>query len=327
MRGIPRKAAFAALTTVVALGASSSAWAVGADDIRMDLTAAVSPNQLPNKSKGVSLFVQPTWVDEDGSPATGAEGAEEVRLDFDDDITLSTKKLPKCNVEPTGPGGLDTLTTEQAIAACGSSQVGSGSAKARVPSFGPGAPFFYEAAEIDITVTAFNGPKSTAGQAECNDTSLGGPYNCEWVGGKPTLYLHTYNRAFNNIGLVRGEIQDADDTLPGAGTPAIAGGYGQRLAVTDGTDVAGDVGAISLFNALVGKKYTYKKGKKKVRADYVSAKCNPADDVDSDAGPAPDPGVQKGLQFKAHTVYDDDASHSEGTDPSVDTDRTFVRCG
>ncbi|MGI9020264.1 MAG: hypothetical protein ACR2G3_06100 [Solirubrobacterales bacterium] len=320
MRSIPRKAVVAALTTVAALGASSSAFATGADDIRFDLTAAVNSNQLTTEPKPVNLFVNTTWLDNDGSPQVGGEGAEEVRIDFDDDIILSTKKLPKCLVDPND---LDGMSTAAAIAECGPSQVGAGAAKVRFGAFA-GAPFNFEAAEANFTVTAFNGPTSTTGPANCTDDNLGGPFNCEWVGGNPTLYLHAYNQATNQITLVRGEIQDATDVLPGTGTPAIGAGYGQRLAVTDGTDAAGDAGAVSMFNSVVGKNYSYLRNGRRIKASYVKAKCDPADDVDSFVG---SPGIQKGFQFKANTVYDDDQSHSANVVDSQDTDTFFSLCG
>jgi hypothetical protein len=319
VRSISRIGSVAALTAAIALGASGTAFGTGADDIRLDLTSAVSPNQLDNNEFGkASLIAQPTWLDNDNSPLTPAEGAEEIRLDFDNDLKITVKKLPKCNEVPAD---LATMTTPEAIDACASSQVGAGAAKARFAAFG-GPPFNYEGAEINLTVTAFNGPTSTAGPAECTDSSGGGPFNCEWVGGKPTLYLHARNAATNQTSLVRGEVQGTADTLPGAGTPAIAAGYGQRLAVTDGTDVAGDVGAVTLFNALVGKSYKYQKGGKTVKANYISARCNQSDDVDPEAA-----GTQPGFQAKAHTIYDDDATHSANATSSIDTDTTIQYCG
>jgi hypothetical protein len=316
VRRIPRNAAVAAaVTTVVALGASSQAFAVGADDIRFDLTAAVNSNQLPNQNKPINLYVQTQWLDNDNSPVVPAEGAEEIRIDFDDDIVLQTKKLPKCNEDP---GDLAVATTAQAITACGSSQIGSGAAKVRFAGFA-NPPF--ESNEANFTVTAFNGPTSVAGPAECADTSAGGPFNCEWVGDNPTLYLHARNDATGQTSLVRGEIQDSGDTLPGAGTTPIAPDYDQRLAVTDGTDVAGDAGAVTLFNAVVGKTYKYKKGKKTVKAHYVSGKCDPADDSDPIS-----PGVQPGFEFRGETIYDDDASHSANATASVDTDTIQTGC-
>jgi hypothetical protein len=312
VKSLPRKAALAALTAVVAFGASSSsAFAAGADDIRFDLTAAVNPNGLTAQPKGVNLYVQTQWLDNDNSPVVPAEGAEEIRIDFDDNILLSTKKLPKCNADPAT---LATATTSQALAACGNAQIGSGAAKVRFAGF----PFADN--EANFTVTAFNGPTSTAGPANCNATIAGGPFNCEWVGGNPTLYLHARNDVTGQTSLVRGEIQDSADTLPGTGTTPIGAGYGQRLAVTDGTDVAGDAGAVTLFNSVVGKKYSYKKGNKTIKADYVRASCDAGDDVDPLV-----PGTQKGLQFKAQTIYDDDTSHG-GAGASVDTDSIATLC-
>jgi hypothetical protein len=319
VRRTPLIGSVAIATAAIALTASGTAFGVGADDIRLDYTSAISPNQLDaTQFEKASLIAQPTWLDNDNSPLTPAEGAEEVRLDFDDDGKITVKKLPTCD---TDPADLATMTTPEAIDACAASQVGAGAAKARLAAFG-GPPFNYEGAEINLTVTAFNGPKSVAGPANCADTSLGGPFNCEWAGDNPTLYLHARNDPLNQTSLVRGEIQSADDNLPGTGTPPMTAGYGQRLAVTDGTDVAGDVGAVTLFNALVGKNYKYKKGGKTVKASYITARCNQSDDVDPDS-----PGTQPGFQSKAHVVYDDDASHSGNATASVDTDSVIQYCG
>jgi hypothetical protein len=320
VRGISRIGTVAALTAAIALGASGTAFANGADDQYVSLTAAVNPNNMApvgEKPTGVNLLVQPQWLDNDNNPVVPAEGNEETRIDFDDDFVLQTKKLPTCN---TDPAVLVTQTTAEAINGCASSQVGSGMAKVRVGAFG-GAPFNFENSEADLTVTAFNAPPTVAGPANCNDTNLGGPFNCEWVGDKPQLYLHAYNQRINQISLVRGEIQSPGDTLPGAGTPPIGAGYGQRLAVTDGTDVAGDTGAVTLFNAVVGKKYKYKKGGKTIKANYTAANCDINDDMDPDVA-----GTQPGLQFKVHTVYDDDQTHSANVTDSQDTDVAFQRC-
>lgn len=318
MRGISRIGSVAALTAALALGASSNAFAVGADDQIFDLTAAVNPNHITgNELKGANLYVQTQWLDADNSPVVPAEGAEEIRLDFDDDISIQTKKLPKCN---TDPAELAAESTNDAIADCGNAQVGAGAAKVRFAAFG-GPPFNLPQSELNLTVTAFNGPTSTAGPADCADSNTGGPFNCEWVGGNPTLYLHAYNQATNQVSLVRGEIQDVGDNLPGAGTPAIGPGMNQRLAVTDGTDVAGDAGAVTLFNSVVGKKYSYQQNGKTVKANYLNAACNPDDDVD----PA-SPGTQSGWQFSGNTVYDDDFTHSANADPSRDNDSIFVLC-
>jgi len=317
VKSITRSGMVAAIAAALTLGVSANAFAAGADEQTFDLTSAINPNNLSFPAfQGAGLFTQTQWLTDDGDPVVPAEGAEEIRIDFDDDIRLTTKKLPKCQA---GAGSLATMTTVQAIAACGNAQVGSGAAKVRFAGFGV-PPLSLPNSEANFTVTAFNGPKSTAGPSECDNTNLGGPANCEWVGDNKTLYLHAYNQVTNQISLVQGEIQSAGQTLPGTGTPPITAGYGQRLAVTDGTDAAGDAGAVSLFNALVQKKYNYTKKGKKIKADYVTARCNPNQDVDPFV-----PGTQPGLQFKAETVYDDDTSHG-GPGASVDTDSIFTLC-
>jgi hypothetical protein len=322
VRSIPRKSLVAGLATAIALGASGTALASGQTDQRFDLTSAVSPNLLDDeKMKPTALMTQVSFLDLNNTPVTPAFGAEEIRLDFDDDIKIATKKLPTCD---TDPAVLATQTTQQAVDGCGKKTViGSGNAKVRFAGF---AGFDPEAQELNLTVTAFHGPESVAGPTECADTALGGPFNCEWVGEKPTLYLHARSEFQNQTSLVRGEIQDSGDTLPGTGTPAIDPGYENRLAVTDGADPAGDAGAVALFNAVIDHEYEYQQSGKKKKASVISARCNQTgaaggpDDVDQLQA-----GFQAGLQYKGQIVWGDDDSHG-GTETSIDTDRVHQYC-
>ncbi len=317
MRSIPRKTIVAGLASVIALGAAGSAFAAGADDNRFDLSASASPGVQDNNDLGkASLFLQITMLDNDNAPITPAENFEEARIDIDDDIVLNNKKAATCDADVTDLG---SATTQEAVDLCGAkSVIGSGVGKARFAGFAGLDP---ASQEIDLTVTTFNGPTSTAGPAECTGTAAGGPANCEWVGGDPTVYLHARNEVTGQTTLAQGEIQDvADGPLPGAGTPAIAAGFNQRLLVSDASDVAGDAGAITLFNSVIAKTTKYKQNKKEKKVQYISARCNSADDVDPFAA-----GTQTGFKFKGQLVYDDDTSHGGGG-ASIDTDSTFQYC-
>ncbi|MEO8092512.1 MAG: hypothetical protein ABI726_07385 [bacterium] len=304
------------MASVIALAAAGNAFAAGADDNRFDLSASTSLNTQDSAKLGkANLFLQVTNLDNDNAPITPAENFEEARIDIDDDIVLNSKKAGTCDADVVPLGAANT---QDAVDLCGKkSQIGSGNGKARFAGFAGLDPV---SQEIDLTVTTFNGPVSTAGPTECAATSGGGPVNCEWVGGNPTVYLHARNDATGQTTLAQGEIQDATDTLPGTGTPPIAAGFGSRLLVSDASDVAGDAGAITLFNSVIGKTTTYKKKGKKKKVHYISARCNPADDIDPLAG-----GTQPGFKFKGELVYDDDTTHGGGG-ASIDTDTNIAYC-
>jgi hypothetical protein len=135
----------------LAVGVSGLAYADGASDNVSTVIGKVGPRataKLPKKTfKATSLKSGVTTLDEDNSPAIPAEAAEEVYLDYDDDIKIKLAGVPEC----TQP--LQGTTTEEANGLCGSSRVSvAGSAKARIPMFP--AP---NNEVSDLTVTAYHG--------------------------------------------------------------------------------------------------------------------------------------------------------------------------
>lgn len=295
-----RKAFVATATLGLVFGMSSQAFGDGASENISQLEGALSPNaQSATKAKAATLFTQVQTFDGAGGPFTiPNKAAEQVFIDFDDDMSLSTKKVKSCG----GDGGddLDTSTTEQAVSVCSKSIVGSGTAQALVPAAPPAPPVV----PVELTVTSINGPQSVAGGAcTAPADATGGPEGCEFIGGNPTITLHAYNQALSFITTVSGEIQDSPDN---------SADYGQRLAVTDAPDTAGDAGALILFNSTVGKqtKFTKKKNGRKVTrfAHYIKATCG-------------DDGVASGgkeYDFGGTWVYDD------GT---TDVDTFKQKCG
>jgi hypothetical protein len=297
VRRIPRKTLLVSLTGALALSVGGVAWADGASDQVSATVGAVNSNVLPDDEfANAQLFNEVTTYVADGvaytpgATPTPSKGAERVYIDYDDSIKLTANsKLAQCS---SSDATLGTLTTAQAVASCGAGTVvGSGASKA-----GLGGSVF-----PPFTVTAFNGPTSTSGGA-CTAPAdgVGGPVGCEWEGGDATIILFARNDTLSQSVPVRGEIEP-DGSLAG---PAQQGGdVAYRLAVTDAPDVGGDAGAITYFNALVGKNYTNgKSGKKKKKYSYVQAKCD-------------DPNLD--LNYGGTWVYDDD---------TVDTDTWVQDC-
>lgn len=286
-----RKSLVAVMVSAMALGTAAIAYADGASDSVSQVLGGISPNaQSATKFGAGTLFVQSRTVDADSGPLTIPDkAAERLYVDFDNDIKFDTRKVRKCTAD------LSLSTTAQAIAACRRSIVGSGQATALVPIPGPSV------LELELTVTAFNGPTSATGVVPClpPGDGVGGPDGCEFVGGKPTLLLHAYNQALGFITVVKGEIQ----------TSPLPGDYGKRLAVTNAPDAAGDAGALTLFNSSIGKRTVIRKrvgrpGHRRTRTtvyNYVSAKC--VDDGVADGG--------KEYDFSETWVYDDASSDTD----------------
>jgi hypothetical protein len=282
VKRIPRKTLLVSMTAALALSTGGIAWASAATEISAT-TGAVNSNVLPASGDpaAAQLFSQVTTLDGTTTTATPDKGAERVYLDYDNSIKFTANsKLAQCTASDATLAGGDTSA---AATACGkNSVVGSGAATA---SLGNNTlpPF---------TVTAFNGPTSTAGGA-CTTPAdgAGGPVGCQWEGGDPTIILFARSDLASQSVPVRGEIEPNGSTVG----PAQQGGdVAYRLSVTDAPDVAGDVGAITLFNALVGKKYTNgKTGTKKKTYNYIAANCDDAN---------------KDLNYGATWVYDDNTT-------------------
>jgi hypothetical protein len=269
------------MATAIAFGVSATAFGAVNADQTSQVNSAFAPNAVSadTPTKG-ALFTEVTTLDTDNSPVVPAEGAENVTIKYDDSIAFdANSKLAKCAPAGGDPtvGTFAATTTQGAVDACGAGTVvGSGLARARFAGF----PFTDN--EADFTVTAFNGPTSIAGQ-QTGPQSVGG-----FVGGNPTIILHARSHSLGATSVAWGEIKDTAD---------VSSDYGSELFVPNAPDVAGDAGAITLFNAVVQKSFTNgKTGNKKKKFNYVSATCD---------------DVNKIWSFKADWIYDDGSTDSD----------------
>ena len=195
MRIRRRHAAILAIAAIGALAAAGAAFAV--TNNVSTATFKVTPNTGLSKTtyKNVSLFVH-THTDflHPGDKAHGGF-VKDVKLYFDSDLKFNTSAAPVCNKN------LANTTEKQAMALCGSSLVGKGTAQATSTTN----------ATIKGCVLAFNGPKS---------------------GTNPTIILHSRfvmpNPCPNPSTSTAGSV---DAILKGTLTAAGKPGYGKKLDV------------------------------------------------------------------------------------------------
>lgn len=293
-----RKALIALLGVGSMLGIAPLAQAqTGAQDNISSIEAGIGPNaQSATKLGRVTLFAQVQTFDADQGPLTVVDkAAEQVYIDFDKDIVLFPEKYPTCNLNDAA---LSAANTSSVINQCGDAAIGSGAANALVPTGFPApAP---PSAQLEFTITALNGPTTTAGPVcQGPGDGVGGPPGCEFDGGNPSIILHAFTPSPATSIPVRGEI---------ANSPA-GPAFGKRLSVTDAPDTAGDAGSLILFNSTVGRTEVIKtrvgqrpnvRVKTKVNT-YTGATCSDGT-----------------YDFAARWVYDDNTE---------DTDTFVQRCG
>jgi hypothetical protein len=305
-----RNALIAAVALGTVLGTGSIAQAqTGAADNVSSVQAGISPNVQRGDTPGVAaLTAQVQTFDADGGPLTiPGEAAEQVFLDFDDDLSIlpgasaaeyATRQCTAADF--TAPATFDTSNTAQVLDVCGDAAVGSGQAEALIPT--GGGPL-----KLELTVTALNGATTTAGP-DCQTPSgpgTGGPDGCDFVGGNPQIVLHAFAPAISFITTVEGEIQNSPTGL--------GADYGKRLAVTNAPDTAGDAGALILFNSTVGRNVLERVERPNGQVitkqfPYARAICG-------------DDGASAGsleYDFRGEWVYDDN---------TVDTDTNTQKCG
>lgn len=156
------------LALALAVGVSSLATGANTQKITMDVKPS---SQKKTKYGAGSINVVTLTDDSDG----GVDAASRAQLKFDDDIKFTAQGLPTCKESQ-----IQGTTTQQAIQACGKTQVGKGAATAAVGG-DPNAP-------VQTVVTAFNGqPK----------------------GGKPVLLLHTRSQALGLTTILVGVLKNA----------------------------------------------------------------------------------------------------------------------
>jgi hypothetical protein len=284
---------FAALVGSLAVAAVAVADGAGDNVSRMSANFN-SPLQDDTKFGKGSLWVQVETVDADGNdqsvePDAADRGpwavaefeAEEVYIDFDDDIRLQLNPVAsgKETLKTCSPATLAGTDTDAAIAACPKALIGAGTAHANL------APAPGGAAATAIPVTVFNGPETTAG-GPCTDPTtnggVGGPSGCEFQGGNPQVILHTRIASPATTTLTLGEIQDSP----------LGGDFGSRLAVTNAPDIGG--GSLNLFGSQLERAWDNgKSGDQLKKFNVASARCDGE------------------WNFTTQWVYDDNTSESD----------------
>jgi len=236
-----------------------------AADVDSDTNIGLNPNWLPEDGPAakVDLFAQVRNVDANGSGPVGnihAQEVEKVNMHFDDSITFTTARHPECNNDVGPPvTSLEGATTQQALDRCGKAQIGSGNASVRFPV--EVSEDVFVAVQADLTVTTFLG----------NPTTAGGGFD----GGQPEILLHANVNAGGPplpIVVVVGELTNSD----------LGADFGRELNVPDAPDVGGSNpgdGALVLFNSTIGKTFKFRKGRKRITRNLVTARCDDANQL------------------------------------------------
>jgi hypothetical protein len=203
-----------ALGLVLAVGVTGFALADGASDNVSTVKGKVTPKKLPKrKFAKATLNSGVTTLDADNDPVIPDQAAEQVFIDYDDDIKINLTGVPACNAN------LEPLDTAGAKAACPGSVISiAGSAAARIPGFPT------PNNEVsDFTVTAFRGSTAKTVLLKAHSPTLG------TAGGAAPVVVGTL------------------------GASPLGGDYGIRLSVPNAPDVAGDTGALVRFEATLRK--------------------------------------------------------------------------
>ncbi|HEX6116431.1 MAG TPA: hypothetical protein VFY99_04975 [Solirubrobacterales bacterium] len=194
MRTWRKAGLFGALTLVTALavGAVSFAGEATQNGVTQSADLTVSPTKLPKKKtrtvdpKDVSLNIAVGIRSDD--PVNKVPGANRVELDFDKDLTFTTKGVPTCN-ENT----IATLNNQQAKDACKKAFIGSGSAAATCSASEdpPDIP--------DVKVNAFNGQPQGKNPVILlhTDANLGGNSTITILPGVLTKASSPFGRTLN----------------------------------------------------------------------------------------------------------------------------------
>jgi hypothetical protein len=195
MRIRRRRAAIFAVAAIGALAAAGAAFAITNNTSTLAFKFSPSTGLSKTTYKSGSLFVHThTNFAHPGDKANGGF-VKDVKLYFDSDLKFNASAAPVCNKN------LANTTEKQAMALCGSSLVGKGTAQATSTAN----------ATINGCVIAFNGPPSS---------------------GNPTILLHSRfvmnppcpNPSTSTAGSV-------DAILKGTLTAAGKAGYGKKLDV------------------------------------------------------------------------------------------------
>jgi hypothetical protein len=218
------------LGLALALGVSGVAEAVSTQHME----ASINKTKLPKKkfTKGVALSVRTFTTGASGVGPAPTLPAETRTADilFGKSFKFTTKGLPQCNQNDPA---IQSGTTAQAIAACGSGGTASGGGDSQVGAGEATVQCNPPLPTVPAVVTAFNGLEQN---------------------GNPTIILHARAESLNNTTPLIGELQGTTLHVP---VDQLANGI---CTLTD-------------FSTTVEKKYKPAKAKKKKKKNYVSARC------------------------------------------------------
>ena len=220
-------------TAIAAAATASMAFALGGNT--STVAGSMDPSALPHdKYKGGALTLDVTTVKTgDLNPLAPTQfvtnGTTRTQVDLDDDFKFTTKGLKQCRAD------LEGSTTADAIGACKSSKVGTGSAVVCVNNGFGGC----VNSGVPSVVTAFNGKPTGSGL--------------------PTLILHSRIEfgPINQTTLLKGVLRDSP----------LGGDFGKRLDVPVDLPVGT---AITDFLVTVKKTFTVDGHKKR----YIAARCH-----------------------------------------------------
>jgi hypothetical protein len=136
-----------ALALAISVFVASAAFgATATQTIDGQVGGKTTPKFDKKKFKASSVFVETTTSDADNPGAVPPKATKAVIIFDKKDMKFNPKAVPGCD-----PNAIENTTTDAALAACGSSKVGSGSAVAALP-LGTGG----TRQDHTVTVTAFN---------------------------------------------------------------------------------------------------------------------------------------------------------------------------
>jgi hypothetical protein len=203
-----------AVVMAAAVAATASAVLTAPDGNTQSIAVKFTPQKLSKTEPTPVTLDVTTKTTSTTSPNGVPSPAVRAVVDFDKSAAIFSKGYPTCEARQ-----IESTSTEQALQACKTAKIGTGTASAYIPV---GKQVFTE----KLTVTAFNGKPQ---------------------GSKPVVLLHTY-------GL---EPVQVTQVLTGVVSKYNKEGYGPRLDVTI-PPIAGGTGALIEFHAKIFKKFKYK---------------------------------------------------------------------
>ena len=211
---IRRSRTILAMGLALAVGVAGFAIADGAADNVSTINGKVKPKKLPKKKfKKAALNSGVTTLDADNSPTVPAEAAEEVYIDYDDDIKIKLGSVPECT---TDLAPLDTAEADRRVR---------------------------ELEDQHRPARPRRGSRTSRRRTTRSATSRS---RCSTVWATSVL-LKAYSPTLGTAG---GAAPVVDGTI--IKSPR-GGDFGKRLSVPNAPDVAGDTGALVAFEATLKK--------------------------------------------------------------------------